>query len=490
MTHHESHAPLHYQPALPMSRGKVMLWLFLSTEIMFFAALIGTYLVIRFGAPSGTWPTTHAVHVEEWIGAVNTFVLIVSSVAVVMALEACRRGLPGVARGWIVVTMLLGTIFLGFKAYEYRAKWQHMLFPAAPHGPVYERPDVYYLSAVKDRVTGLLAELDKDNIRQNEYSQAVAGRDAKLAELNDRFETAAKAYRARLDEIEADESLDDQQRQAEIATAEEAFQTARTEVREAREELSQMAIDLQQLEAAADERQQRIETLNQILSGVVMWTGTTVGETADHVTQQMALISLAHTIYPLEIYATPASRWLEQEQAELEVVQRQLQRAAARRSERRAEIDAALAAAQEQSGAAAAEGGEAAAEPTPAVDPASLQQELGALALAEARDSKRLGQIAARLAVLPALQSPSGLNHQFPWLRLPIHLPSGNMWTSTYFLLTGFHALHVLIGLIVFAVLIVLPTGPAAAGRIENAGLYWHFVDIVWIFLFPLLYLF
>ena len=64
------------------------------------------------------------------------------------------------------------------------------------------------------------------------------------------------------------------------------------------------------------------------------------------------------------------------------------------------------------------------------------------------------------------------------------------MWASTYFLLTGFHAIHVLVGLIVFALMMPMRLGAAAAGFIENIGLYWHFVDLVWIFLFPLLYLF
>jgi cytochrome c oxidase subunit 3 len=62
-----------------------------------------------------------------------------------------------------------------------------------------------------------------------------------------------------------------------------------------------------------------------------------------------------------------------------------------------------------------------------------------------------------------------------------------------YFGMTGLHALHMIIGLGVLFVMIIL----AARGRftpeyhnsIENAGLYWHFVDIIWIFLFPLLYL-
>jgi cytochrome c oxidase subunit 3 len=86
--------------------------------------------------------------------------------------------------------------------------------------------------------------------------------------------------------------------------------------------------------------------------------------------------------------------------------------------------------------------------------------------------------------------SGHGLNDTFPWLKLPIVIPGGSMWASTYFLLTGFHAIHVIVGLIVFAVLLGLRLDAKRSGMIENAGLYWHFVDLVWIFLFPLLYLF
>ena len=77
-----------YQPALPIPNGKTCLWLFLSTEIMFFAGLIGTYIVLRFGAVA--WPAPHDVHLSEPIGAFNTFVLICSSVTVVLALEAAK----------------------------------------------------------------------------------------------------------------------------------------------------------------------------------------------------------------------------------------------------------------------------------------------------------------------------------------------------------------------------------------------------------------
>jgi len=65
----------------------------------------------------------------------------------------------------------------------------------------------------------------------------------------------------------------------------------------------------------------------------------------------------------------------------------------------------------------------------------------------------------------------SGLNDQYPWLKLPIMIPGGNMWVSTYFLLTGFHALHVVVGLIVFALLLKMTLDSSRAGLIENIGL-------------------
>jgi cytochrome c oxidase subunit 3 len=59
--------------------------------------------------------------------------------------------------------------------------------------------------------------------------------------------------------------------------------------------------------------------------------------------------------------------------------------------------------------------------------------------------------------------------------------------------MTGFHALHVFGGLVVFAIILTMAAlgrfGPQHEGMVELTGLYWHFVDIVWIFLFPLLYL-
>ena len=78
-------------------------------------------------------------------------------------------------------------------------------------------------------------------------------------------------------------------------------------------------------------------------------------------------------------------------------------------------------------------------------------------------------------------------------LHLTPAIPFGNLWASCYFAMTGFHALHVFGGLVIFAIILIMglrdKIGPQHATMMELTGLYWHFVDIVWIFLFPLLYL-
>lgn len=73
-----------------------------------------------------------------------------------------------------------------------------------------------------------------------------------------------------------------------------------------------------------------------------------------------------------------------------------------------------------------------------------------------------------------------------------LHARHVELFMIFYFVLTGLHALHMIIGVGVLTGLIILASRDAFktnCNAVEIAGLYWHFVDIVWIFLFPLLYL-
>ena len=147
---HGGHLTLTYEPGLPLPNSKLIIWLFLSTEIMFFAALIGVFIVIRFGAPA--WPMAHEVFLSEPIGAFNTFVLICSSVTIVLALEAARANKAGLAKGLVLLTLLLGCVFLGVKGFEYNHKFEHGIYPMAPRSRIYERADLYFASAVRERL--------------------------------------------------------------------------------------------------------------------------------------------------------------------------------------------------------------------------------------------------------------------------------------------------------------------------------------------------
>jgi cytochrome c oxidase subunit 3 len=76
----------------------------------------------------------------------------------------------------------------------------------------------------------------------------------------------------------------------------------------------------------------------------------------------------------------------------------------------------------------------------------------------------------------------------------PAHARGAEIFFSLYFVMTGIHALHLLIGIALVLLLArdlpgLLPHERPGDTTIEVGGLYWHFVDIVWIFLYPLLYL-
>ena len=131
---------------LPLPNGKLAIWFFLVTEIMFFTALIGTYIILRNGQPKANeWPAPHAVHLIEWVGAVNTFVLICSSLSVVLAHHALAKGNVSRAVQLIAVTFALGCVFLLIKYTEYKAKYDDQLFPgrlipSRPFGPAVAQP--------------------------------------------------------------------------------------------------------------------------------------------------------------------------------------------------------------------------------------------------------------------------------------------------------------------------------------------------------------
>ncbi len=497
--HHDDHGhiQLEYQPSLPINNGKVILWLFLSTEIMFFSGLIGTYIVLRFGAPAGSWPGPHDVHVVEKVGAFNTFVLICSSLSIVLALEASRSNKAALARIWFGLTFFLATVFLGVKAYEYNSKFQHGIYPQKPRSLMYEKADIYYVSAVRmqlnDMVTTWKAEDSELATAPNTKQQ-----------LEDEQQTAT----ARRDELNGMSNLTEAQN-AELAQLKERLP-------EIKSDLSALAARVTVLESGIADRQDRLPKAESILNGLARWTEAVAARTDDPAKRQAAMEILAYQIYPLHRDAHAVSEYLRWEAADRDEEVAKLAR-------ERAELEArATPATMEALNTVAASAPEPSAEPTTSTDAATPPPATPLPATLTPEETvvlNRLAAIKARLAEITVREMSledffavhyvddkhtfmhaghgaedaeewHGLNEEYKWLKLPMKIPSGNMWASTYFLLTGFHALHVVVGLIVFACIMPLKLDSSRANMIENTGLYWHFVDLVWIFLFPLLYLF
>jgi cytochrome c oxidase subunit 3 len=304
---------------LPLPHGKVAMWLFLVTEIMFFTALIGVYILLRNGTPvvSGfKWPTPKDVHLAEIWGAVNTIVLIASSVTVVLAHHVALRGDFKGATRYIGATLALGGVFLGIKAYEYSQKFSHDILPGHV-GDVLPLPD------------------------------EVARQRPDAAFLHDRqFHNVGMQY-----------------------------------VERVRSQLSELTKDV-----TADNLSSKPKYIQECY------------ELKEHMTQDPS---------------APGGIRLP-------------------------------------------------------LSPGAVGKQVNHI-IHEAEENEHIN-----VPLSPAI-------------------PFGNMWASCYFALTGFHALHVLGGIVVFAIILLMGLrgrlGPQHNNMLELTGLYWHFVDIVWIFLFPLLYL-
>lgn len=127
--HHEIEIPFTVQsrPDTGLYNGKLGIWLFLASEVMLFGALFSTLILLRTGASS--WPHGSQV-LNVPLATLNTFVLIFSSVTVVLAWANLRLGNLKKGKIWLAVTLLCGFGFMIIKSIEYGTKISHGLLPA------------------------------------------------------------------------------------------------------------------------------------------------------------------------------------------------------------------------------------------------------------------------------------------------------------------------------------------------------------------------
>lgn len=103
------------------------MWLFLATEILFFGGMFLGYVVYRTRYPEAFAEGSR--HLSVVIGTVNTAVLLTSSLTMAFAVRAAQLGRRRSIVGFLLLTILLGSVFLGVKAFEYADKFQHHLVP-------------------------------------------------------------------------------------------------------------------------------------------------------------------------------------------------------------------------------------------------------------------------------------------------------------------------------------------------------------------------
>jgi cytochrome c oxidase subunit 3 len=356
------------------------MWLFLGTEIMFFTAFIGTYIVLRLGSKG--WPTNPEItHIRIWAGGLNTFVLITSSVFVVKAHEAMGMMKFKLATNWIIATTALAFVFLGIKTYEYYGKWEHDILPG--HVAESPRQAIDKLARELDQATGLAALQEEQTKIENQIILADSqGDDSRSKSLKSQRDDLQKQLDSMGPVLAA---YRDRPKVAEGAPEKLAF----------REKLKSGKASLHDLHVAEEDFQQLREAVR-------------IAGSKDELAR-LEQTSNAESLAPEEREKAAALK------AQVEVLKE--------------------------------------TEP---------------------------GQLRRFQSALAGVHEP----HFIKW---------GNTFSSVYFLMTGFHALHVILGVVMFAIIIWLGLANRLGAEhtlvVENFGLYWHFVDLVWIFLFPLIYI-
>ena len=155
--HDHDHGPFiahHFETAeQQFDSGKLGIWVFLITEVLFFSGLFVAYILYRYGHPD-IFLAAH-VHLDKFLGGINTVVLLFSSLTMAWAVRAAQLGDNKTTANCTLITMVCAAAFLGVKAVEYSHKWDVGLLPGNmfSYSPTAEHPHqmispyLYYISA-------------------------------------------------------------------------------------------------------------------------------------------------------------------------------------------------------------------------------------------------------------------------------------------------------------------------------------------------------
>jgi cytochrome c oxidase subunit 3 len=158
--HHEHEHPAyiahHFDTAeQQFDSGKLGIWVFLVTEVLFFSGLFVLYTLWRYLHPE-IFEQAH-VFLNKYLGALNTLVLLFSSLTVAWAVRSAQLAKNGLCAVLILITMICAAVFLGVKAIEYSHKWDmgilvrskfNMIAPQTPDSIMGQSAYLIYLSIV------------------------------------------------------------------------------------------------------------------------------------------------------------------------------------------------------------------------------------------------------------------------------------------------------------------------------------------------------
>ena len=114
-------------PQQQLEASEVGMWVFLATEVMFFGGMFIGYTLYRYFYPEAFAVASN--HLPAWAGTTMTIILICSSLTMAMAVHRSKEGRRRSLIFFIALTMILGTIFLGLKFYEYYEHFKEHLVP-------------------------------------------------------------------------------------------------------------------------------------------------------------------------------------------------------------------------------------------------------------------------------------------------------------------------------------------------------------------------
>ena len=535
------------RPDTGLWNAKIGIWLFLASEVMLFGGLFSGYVFLRLASgadPHYHWPEGS---LEVLPGMINTFVLIASSVFVVLAWVQLKLGDWRKYTIWMSLVVICALIFMGIKAYEYNSKFTHYGIHLKDNSYVAG----HYIH--NDQEIKEVSKVNLDLVKgQNQFIKYVPSEERKNVKFSYKVELGASilaeepfpavADAGLNDLIKSDEAvinarglLNDLLSQAQSIVVEESdfafsggkitaakkkvdktlreIHNAKMKMNRAANEVirahnAELAVAKKAAANAAsktDEDQQVLDSKFIDLVPVYGWYRDLGLGKLEIVPDKPFSIKVPHnrlrraTDSELEfkdygiVYGnrTEDSRYLRVDELDLLDLRSVAE-----------PVDAAVfryiaehagdgkGEAKTEKGGAAAEGKEG-GHPTSADIKEKFfkkRDEVIAKAAEAGKEPKLKDKLKMKLDHVPA---------KIPYEEIRMYsnyAPKQNTYYAIYFLLTGLHGLHVIAGALVLTYFLFsrkhFERDPEhLANRVEVGGLFWHFVDLVWIFLFPILYL-